>query len=216
MTIFWYINFYVISDRNDSQTNLNNSVDGQIYDLNASTESIVEDTYYTSLLETTTPMQHPNMARLIPLQSNTPETRINVRQAAVFPNSPHHNVVELSPFPISSGIISRLNQIQSTFTSVGNLQLNGFQSTSTSSLSHRNHCLQPKPSASVKTHCGSRTQPISSMSTVVSSRVNCIRLASSTSTVNQHYNRFQRCPASLFDNKNNCIRTHTNSNSPAT
>jgi len=221
----------MISDCNDNQTNLNNSVDGQIYDLNTSNDSVVEDTYYISLLENTTPMQHPNMARLIPLQSNTPETRTNIRQAAVFPSSAHHNVAELSPFPRSSAISSRPNQIQSTFTSVGSPQLNSVQSTSTSSLNHRDNCLQPKPLASVKSHCSSRTKHVSSMSTAsprinisqpsssmptVSSRVNCIQPASSTSIVNRHGNRFQHCPASLFDNKNNRIRTNTNSKSPTT
>lgn len=183
-------------------------------------ESIVEDTYYSSLLETTTSVQHPNMARIIPLQSNTPEARINVRQAPVGPNNVHHNTVELSPFPRSSGTSSRPYQIQSTFTLVGSPQLDSFQSTSASALSHRNNGLQPKPFVSVKRHC----QPMSLISTAsprancsksksttapVNVRTNCIQPSSSTTTFNLH-DRFR-----LVDTNNNRNRTNTNSNSPA-
>lgn len=117
------------------------TIDELINDLNIS-QSVVNDTYI-SQLETTIPMTHPNMVRLLPCPQlpPTPVSRENLRQPIVSSNTPHHNVVQLLPFPQSSTVTSsRENRLQLP--------------SSTSASNSRINRLQPVPSTTVGTNIG--------------------------------------------------------------
>lgn len=110
-------------------------------------QSILNDTYI-SRSETTVPMTHPNMVRLTPCrqQPPTPVSTENPRQPIVSSNNtPHHNIVQLLPYPQSSTVAnSRNNRLQHPST--------------TSTLNSRVHRFQPVPSTSVSTNIGSSTR----------------------------------------------------------
>lgn len=112
-------------------------------------ESIVDDTYI-SLLETSTPMAHPNMVRLIPQQSPIIEVEENLRQLTINQNIPHHNTVQLSPFPrssVASSITNRKNRFQPT-SSLSHLSPGVYRIQQTSSTSVVNPSVNTQPSSS--------------------------------------------------------------------
>ncbi|XP_025424572.1 postreplication repair E3 ubiquitin-protein ligase RAD18-like [Sipha flava] len=127
---------------NNNSSTVDLTIDELINDLNIS-QSIVNDTYI-SQLETTIPMTHPNMVRLLPCPP-TPVSRANLRQPIASSNTHHPNRVQLLPFPQSSTVISsRENRLQLP--------------SSTSASNSRVNRLQPVPSTNVGSNVGLPTR----------------------------------------------------------
>lgn len=109
------------------------------------------------------------MVRLLPQQSRLPEVEANLRQLTNHRNRPHHNTVQLSPFPSSSVANSTSNRGQpssSTTRSRQRADRNKFISPM-SNLSPRVNRVR-LPSSTLVTSSSVSTQPLSSTSTVTS------------------------------------------------
>lgn len=170
--IFTYIFKYclllliIISDHKNDQTNIDSTVEGLFNNLSIS-QSFEDDTSIYQL-ETTIPMTHPNMVRLIPrspgLQNPVPGT--NLRQLRTSSNTPHPNMVQLSslaninecpnivrliplsqpsPIPITSDNIRQL--IASNTPHPNTVQLSPYPESSTASMNrlHNNRIHSPTP-----------------------------------------------------------------------
>lgn len=222
---FYYYYLFIISDHTENQSNV--SGNELINSLNVS-ESLVDDTF-VSQLEITTPMTHPNMVRLIPQQFRTPEVGLNVRSSAVSlnqgPGIPHHNVVELLPFPTSTDNSSRGNLIQptpstsvvsphhsrfkpTTSASVVNTRVNNIQQTSLTPVSPNVH-RRPNVHQRLNVHRSPNIHrtPTSSTASAIKQDNNHTQLATSMSSISiRNNNRIQPTSTSIVTT---CYSTRT-------